>query len=671
MTVSGPVRERVASIHDLKDGEIKQIRVADKPVLLSRVKGRYYVTSHLCPHKRVNLKDGIISEDGTITCPAHGACFRLDTGDIEDMPTMDGLVTHSVVIEGEDVIVFTTHEKLARNRRARVIKCAPPASTRPTIVIVGGGASGATAAEELRVSGFDGRIVMISAEPHQPIDRIQLSKQLKKPSDKSIVDGGIMLRDRDYYESINVELHLGDPVASINTTDNFVTTAAGQHFEFDQLLVCSGANPRNVWPATADARNMAPIRTLADIDRLLDVTDLSTARVVIVGAGFIGLETAAMLKKSVGSITMLCSESEPLARITGSAISAEVKRAQLDQGIDLITDARVHGFDVTPDGSRINSISFSVANPEDGSEQQPTRELQADFFVIAIGVIPATSFAAGALPLLPDQSIPVDASMRVSGFEGRIWAAGDLATFPYLNPHLGPEGVRQSQALLEDPATSGQVARVRIEHWAVAQQQARVAARSMLNEPGAIFDSVPFFWTDQFRLTIQSAGSLVPADGAAPRQHLVTLPPSKTKGPAYALYTFALGLGVPADVGPGPRDDDVVCSVLTLNHPDLAAHCSVLMRAGKMPLARDIVAGLSPLDVETVSQSAVVTSGAPRSSGKAPSSPGTAAKAAAREIPPKAAGSPTSPAMIALAVAFLAFMAFIVFNDSSASAEAS
>ena len=162
-----------------------------------------YATSHLCPHYKAPLAKGVLASDGRVMCPWHGACFRVQTGDIEDGPSVDGLASFPVIVKGSQVFVDLP-EGISFNpvvpKVKPLAKCTR--SSNDQVIIVGGGAGGIMTAEHLRTFGYTGKIMIISREAYLPIDRPKLSKGLKVDASK------IALRSAQDYEALAIEFLL-------------------------------------------------------------------------------------------------------------------------------------------------------------------------------------------------------------------------------------------------------------------------------------------------------------------------------------------------------------------------------------------------------------------------------------------------------------------------------
>ncbi len=336
------------------------------------------------------------------------------------------------------------------------------------IVVVGSSLAGLRACETLRNLGFGGKITMVGAEAHLPYDRPPLSKRLLAGDwdpDR------ILLRKRDTLDELGLDLRLGVPAAGLDTDGRTITLADGSTIGFDGLILATGSRPRRL---PGQGRDVYELRTLDDSLALRErLTD--GARIVVIGAGFIGLEVAATAHARGCSVTVLEGAPAPLIRGLGPELGIAATRVHRENGIDLRCGVDV----VEVAGDRVVLGDGEV--------------LDADVVVVGIGVAPATVWLGGRGLELRD-GVVCDASLNV-GVDG-IYAAGDIARWPH--EEYGEE--------------------LRIEHWTNASEQGAAAATNLLvtAEDGdpMPYASVPFFWSDQGRHRIQMLGrpATEPAD---------------------------------------------------------------------------------------------------------------------------------------------------------------
>jgi 3-phenylpropionate/trans-cinnamate dioxygenase ferredoxin reductase subunit len=338
---------------------------------------------------------------------------------------------------------------------------------RPVYVIVGASLTGAKAAEELRAAGFGGRIVLIGEEQEQPYERPPLSKGYLQGSDTR---EKARVHDADWYDAHDVELRLGVRVTALDPGAHRITLADGEQVEYSKLLLATGSRPRRLEVPGADLAGVRYLRTLAEADALL--ADLQKVqRIVVIGAGWIGLETAAAARHHGADVTVVELDQAPLYRVLGGEVAAIFESVHRGHDVDFRFGTGVQEF--RGDDGRLTSVVLS-----DGTE------LPADLAIVGVGIAPATELAEKA-GLAVDHGVLVDADLRTS--DPDIYAAGDVAA--------------PAHPLLD--------ARVRVQHWANALNGGKAAARSMLGEPTA-YDRVPYFFTDQYDLGMEYAGWFEP-----------------------------------------------------------------------------------------------------------------------------------------------------------------
>jgi len=317
-----------------------------------------------------------------------------------------------------------------------------------TFAIVGAGLAGARAAETLRAEGFDGRVVLFGAEAHLPYERPALSKgYLQGTADAPFV------HPAEWYAEQDVDLRLGTRVTALDAAAHEVETADGDRLRYTKLLLTTGSSVRRL----ADA---VTLRTLDDSDRLRAALRPG-ARVVIVGAGWIGLEVAAAARVAGAEVTVLEQAPAPLLAALGPEMAAVFARLHVEHGVDLRC------------GVTVRAVRSDAVLLDDET-------IPADLVVAGIGVTPDVDLARAA-GLAVDNGVVVDEHLRSSAPD--VWAAGDVANayHPFAGRH------------------------VRVEHWANALHQPVVAAQAMLGKD-AVYDRLPYFFTDQYDLGMEYTG---------------------------------------------------------------------------------------------------------------------------------------------------------------------
>ncbi len=336
-----------------------------------------------------------------------------------------------------------------------------------TFVIVGGGLAGAKAAETLRGEGFDGRVVLLSAELEAPYERPPLSKGYLLGTEER---ESARVHPESWYAEHDVELRLGTPATGLDPSAHEVELGGGERLRYDKLLLATGSEPRRLDVPGADLRDVRYLRDLPDADYLRDVLG-EGHRVAIIGGGWIGMEVAAAARTHGAEVTLVEMAELPLQRVLGDDVARVFADLHRERGVDLRLGTGVR--EIVGDAERVVAVVT-----DDGTE------IMADTVVVGIGIAPRTDLGEAA-GLAVEDGIAVDASLRTS--DPDIYAAGDVAAIDH--PLLGT--------------------RVRVEHWANALDGGPAAARSMLGQEVS-YDKLPFFFTDQYDLGMEYIGHAPP-----------------------------------------------------------------------------------------------------------------------------------------------------------------
>jgi 3-phenylpropionate/trans-cinnamate dioxygenase ferredoxin reductase component len=335
-----------------------------------------------------------------------------------------------------------------------------------TFVIVGAGMAGGKAAETLREEGFDGRIVLLGAEPERPYERPPLSKDyLRGEAERS---GVYLQEDGGWYAEHDVELRTSTAAASLDVAGSAVVLEDGERVGYDALLLATGAEPKRPPIAGADLDGVHVLRTFEDSDALRAVLD-GGGRLVVIGAGWIGCEVAASARQRGMDVTVVEPQSVPLERVLGPELGAIYRDVHLDHGVELRLGDGVEAIEGSGGAERVRTSDGAV--------------LDCSAVVLGVGVAPRTGLAG---ELAVDDGILVDARLRTSA--ENVFAAGDVANHDH--PLLG---------------------RLRVEHWANALEQGPAAARAMLGRD-VTYDRVPYFFSDQYDVGMEYAGHSRPGD---------------------------------------------------------------------------------------------------------------------------------------------------------------
>jgi 3-phenylpropionate/trans-cinnamate dioxygenase ferredoxin reductase subunit len=331
------------------------------------------------------------------------------------------------------------------------------------MVIIGAGECGARAASALREHGYQGPVTLVGDEPHHPYERPPLSKDMLSLADAPPPK---WVSTPEIFAEKGIACITGKSAVAIDRAARTVDFADGMSLPYEKLLLATGAVPRRLALAEQPGERIAYLRTFGDALAIRDHLRPGR-RVAIVGGGFIGLELAASARKRGAEVTIIEAQPRILMRGVPEEIAAIVAARHLAEGVELICGVGLTAITSRQDGVRV--------------ELSDGRAIDADLAVIGIGATPVTQLAESAGMTL-DNGIAVDEFLRTS--DPDIYAAGDCCSFP-----LAIYGGR----------------RVRLESWRNAQDQGTLAARNMIGAGEAI-SAVPWFWSDQYDLTLQIAG---------------------------------------------------------------------------------------------------------------------------------------------------------------------
>ena len=337
------------------------------------------------------------------------------------------------------------------------------------IVIVGASLAGTRAAETLRSGGFTGEIVVVGAETHTPYDRPPLSKNyLAGDWD----DERVALRKPEALAELNLTWKLGVAAQSLNTTTNTVTLESGEEITYDGLIIATGGVVRRL-PKQPNTAGVHVLRTIDDASALRNEINEGT-NVVVIGAGFIGLEAAATAKKRGANVTVLEGLEAPLIRAMGAEMGAAIGDVHIRNGVTVkcgVQVAEIRGE------SKVTSVALTTGE-----------DIPADVVIVGIGVAPATQWLETSGLTIRD-GVVCDANLCAG--PSNVFAAGDVLRWP--------------NELFADVETD-----MRVEHWTNAAEQGAHAATNLLatlnNTEMTPYVAVPFFWSDQFDARIQCLG---------------------------------------------------------------------------------------------------------------------------------------------------------------------
>ncbi len=332
-------------------------------------------------------------------------------------------------------------------------------TTSGGIVIVGGGLAATRTAEQLRRAEYAGPITIVSDEDHLPYDRPPLSKEVLRAETDDV-----FLKPAEFYDENDITVRLGAGATRLDTAAQTVTLSDGEVIGYDELVIATGLQPKRI----SSLPDLEGIRVLRTFDESMAMREHagSASRAVVIGAGFIGCEVAASLRKLGVEVTLVEPQPTPLASVLGEQIGALVARLHRAEGVDVRCGIGVSSVTGT---KHVEKVVLS-----DGAE------LDADLVVVGIGSRPSTDWLEGS-GIAVDNGVVCDHAGRAS--VPKVWAIGDVASWRHDSGH-----------------------QVRVEHWSNVAEQARVLVPTMLGVDVAATVTVPYFWSDQYDVKIQCLG---------------------------------------------------------------------------------------------------------------------------------------------------------------------
>jgi apoptosis-inducing factor 3 len=455
-----PAQHKAARVDDLSrdHGTRVCIKSGDKetPILLVRDGDTVHAFSADCPHAGAPLEEGAIC-NGRIVCPWHKGTFEIRDGSLVEPPPLKGLTRYPVSIQNGDAFISLEPEESNAPEEMQ-------ADTDKNVLIVGAGAAGAAACAALREAGFAGHIVLVGHDAYAPYDRTALSKFVV--SGDMPIDEIPPLLDNDFFDKHAIE-RIESNAARLDAQSRHVELVNGRKIDYDQALVCTGGLPKPLTMPGANLEHVHLLRNRDDAQHILTTLDAlpDDARVVIVGASFIGLEVASCLRKRKLDVSVVAPGRVPFSRQFGERIGEMFVKLHEKNGVTFHMNAHVAAFE---GDDCVREVVL------DSGER-----VAADVVIAGTGVEPATAFLTG-VAIDEDGGLSVDATMLAAP---NLYAAGDIAHFPL--PRSGDT--------------------LRIEHWRLAQQQARVAAYNIAGKARE-YTGVPYFWTFHYDKTFDYLG---------------------------------------------------------------------------------------------------------------------------------------------------------------------
>ncbi|KIK10084.1 hypothetical protein K443DRAFT_81036 [Laccaria amethystina LaAM-08-1] len=524
----------------LHDGQMQEVAFGEGKILLSRLGEKIHATSAFCTHYGAPLAKGVLTSDGRVVCPWHGACFNVCTGDIEDAPAPMALHSFKTrVIDGKIHVTANPANTLKNNlaRQPTLLATGVDSSGKGT-VIVGGGSGAFHAVESLREHGYVDPITILTKETHTPIDRTKLSKALITDSTKIEWRTAADLKIK-YGTNVRFEVE----VTAVDFEKKVVLLDDGKDtIPFDKLILATGGTPQRLPIEGAELENVYTFRGISD-SKKVDAAAKEGKRLVVIGSSFISMElVVAVAKKKLASIDVIGRKEFPFETVLGKEIGAGLKQYHESQGVKFHMSTRVEKIIPREDNPKL--AGAVVVNGE---------SIPADFVIMGVGVSPSTAFLKDSgLELERDGGIKVDKYLRVTKGPNvnDVYAIGDIAHYPQVNGTF-----------------------TRIEHWNVAGNQGRAVGKTIAGNPQP-FVKIPIFWSAQGQ-QLRYCGV-----GHQYEDIIIKGDPKEMKFVAYYIKNGS------------------VVAVASMQNDPVISKASELLRLGFMPLPEEIRAGKDLLSID-------------------------------------------------------------------------
>jgi 3-phenylpropionate/trans-cinnamate dioxygenase ferredoxin reductase subunit len=454
--LTGPDLEKGVGLSSIPAGKMIAGHAFGEPVVLAHVEPNWFAVGAKCTHYGGPLVEGVLVGE-TIRCPWHHACFELRNGAASHAPALNDLPCYEVAVENDIVRVKGKRtggqlhgSRQPRGSRApdRVLLEANPIAGPSSVLIIGAGAAGNACAEMLRREGYRGPVTLVDGDRDAPYDRPNLSKDFlagNAPED------WLPLHPKEFFEAQRLEILSGVKAQTIDAKAKSIRLSDGSTRSYEVLLIATGATPIHLDIPGGDG--VSYLRTLGDCRAIIDKAG-NAKRAVVIGGSFIGLEVAASLVTRGLHVDIVAPEKLPLERVLGTELGTLIQRVHEQQGVTFHL------------GRTVKAVDAKAVVLDDGTR------VDADLVVAGVGVRPNLELAQSA-GVIVDNGIAVNEFLETS--VAGIFAAGDVARWP--------------------DAYSD--ARLRVEHWVVAERQGQVVARNMLGHRDR-FDDIPFFWSAHY-----------------------------------------------------------------------------------------------------------------------------------------------------------------------------
>lgn len=450
----------LARKNDVLPGKMKIFQAGGREVLLCNVEGDFSALYSKCSHYGAPLVEGVLNGH-RLTCPWHHACFDARTGRHIEAPGCNALKQYTLEQKGEELWVIIPDGEQNNTGHVPNPMVKQRGSEHKPYLIIGGGVAGQHTAEGMRQAGYTGPITLISAEQELPYDRTQLSKGFL--SDETKVDK-LPLRPKSFYRENDIDLLLGEKVCRIDVETKEIVCENGEKLGYEKLCVATGSTARQLQVPGALLPGVFTLRNLTDARHIKEAAQRDKTAVVV-GASFIGLESASALLEHGCKVTVVARESQPFGKTFGERVGKAIQAWHEQKGVQFRTEEDIEALEGV---RKVTAVKLKSGD-----------SIPASLVVVGIGVDPN-------IDLLTALNIELNGGIKVDRhqYAGRdIWVAGDIASAPQ---NLDGSGAR-------------------IEHWRVAAQQGTIAGHNMAGVQHTLL-SVPFFWTAQAGKNLRYAG---------------------------------------------------------------------------------------------------------------------------------------------------------------------
>lgn len=539
----------VLDASELKDGQMKEVAFGDGKVLLSKIGDKINATSAFCTHYGAPLAKGVLTNDGRVVCPWHGACFNVCTGDIEDAPAPDALHSFKAEIQDGKIVVTADPEKTTKEKKSRPPKfeatAAQISDSEPGVVVVGGGSGGLFTVESLREYGYTGSITLLSKEEYAPIDRTKLSKALITDASKIEWRSANVLK-----EKYGVAFRPGTVVTGIDTSAKTVTINGSETLKYNHVVLAPGGVPRAPPIEGANLGNVFMLRTVQDAKNIDSVLQ-EGKRIAFIGSSFISMELVVVAsKRKLAALHIIGMEDVPFERVLGKEVGAGLMKFHSSNGAQFHMNSKIKKLSGS---GAVSSVTISNSSGKDET-------IEVDAVIMGTGVAPATDFLkSSGFNLEKDGGVIVNELLQVKGLENAgVYAIGDIAHYPQV-----PTGNLQ-----------------RVEHWNVANNHGRAVGKTIAGSPQP-FNKVPVFWSAQ--------GQQLRYCGIGKDYDDIIIKGSPDELKFVAYYTKG----------------DKVIAIASMQNDPVVSKCAELMRLNRMPSPSEIRAGKNPLEIDISSSKGI------------------------------------------------------------------